>query len=409
MRRFIPLLALLTACTSGPVDAPPVADVTASADTAGDTTEPPALEALVVHEWGTFTVFVGSDGEMVEGLHHAEVPLPDFVDQRSLGPEGSDADEIMPALATTKLQNPALYLHSPDPGDVTINLAFPKGVLTRSWPPFDASTPTRGALQSLSGGQASWDLEAAPVDPSLEQISDTGLWAPMRTVDATALRAAGGDELFLFHGGIGRLELPVTLSTDPTNEQHVNVTPTTPLTRAWYVYVHEGGGVLYDLGEVEGPASFLETPTPKETNPFVFVEDATDAIEAALVEEGLYADEAAALVATWSHTVFSTHGKRLLCILPQSWTDVTLPVTVNPPPQAHERVFVGRVEFLSSTRETALLEELETAMKEDAGDALITAWGPFAEPRLRRLEALVDTPELEAYAEDLIAQAAVAP
>src|SRR5690348_11904858 len=39
-------------------------------------------QGFVVHEWGTNTVVVGSDGSMQRGLHHEEEDLPAFVYDR---------------------------------------------------------------------------------------------------------------------------------------------------------------------------------------------------------------------------------------------------------------------------------------------------------------------------------------
>src|SRR5690349_5121420 len=52
-------------------------------------TTPPASAELrypghgfIVHEWGTNTIVVGSDGSLQRGLHHEEEDLPGFVYDR---------------------------------------------------------------------------------------------------------------------------------------------------------------------------------------------------------------------------------------------------------------------------------------------------------------------------------------
>ena len=42
----------------------------------------PRSGPLVVHEWGTFVSMEGSDGLVLEGLHHDEEDLPAFVHSR---------------------------------------------------------------------------------------------------------------------------------------------------------------------------------------------------------------------------------------------------------------------------------------------------------------------------------------
>ena len=42
-------------------------------------TQLPASNRLVVHEWGTFTSLVGSNGQAQNGMYHEDEALPDFV------------------------------------------------------------------------------------------------------------------------------------------------------------------------------------------------------------------------------------------------------------------------------------------------------------------------------------------
>ena len=51
-----------------------------------------------------------------------------------------------------------------------------------------------------------------------------------------------------------------------------------------------------------------------------------------LEASGLYAKEARAMVNTWTSSYFQTDGIRVLCVLPQVWTDHFIPMTVVPNP-----------------------------------------------------------------------------
>lgn len=42
----------------------------------------------MVHEWGTFTSLQGSDGRVMDGLHHTEELLPAFVHGRLASGDG---------------------------------------------------------------------------------------------------------------------------------------------------------------------------------------------------------------------------------------------------------------------------------------------------------------------------------
>ena len=78
-----------------------------------------------------------------------------------------------------------------------------------------------------------------------------------------------------------------------------------------------------------------------------------DDLAARLSESGLFAKEARAMVNTWSTSYFQTDGIRVLFVLPQSWTDAFIPMTLDPEPRKLVRVMVGRLEMLSASRERA--------------------------------------------------------
>src|SRR5690606_2014211 len=81
-------------------------------------------------------------------------------------------------------------------------------------------------------------------------------------------------------------------------------------------------------------------------------------LAAALVAQGLFEDEAAAMVATWTRQWFRSPGRRVLWIVPRPLVDSTLPLRVVPAPAALVRVLVGRLEFLTPEVEAAV----ETAL-----------------------------------------------
>lgn len=74
------------------------------------------------------------------------------------------------------------------------------------------------------------------------------------------------------------------------------------------------------------------------------------------------------MVRTWRDTWFNEQGTRVLYVLPRSWVDRALPLTIIPAPWKTERVFVARVEVLSPAVERALLSLLNEA-RPDKADA----------------------------------------
>ena len=78
-----------------------------------------------------------------------------------------------------------------------------------------------------------------------------------------------------------------------------------------------------------------------------FTKAIADELAARLTESGLFAKEARAMVNTWTTSYFQSDGIRALFVLPQSWTDAFIPMTVKPAPQQIVRVMVGRLELLT--------------------------------------------------------------
>jgi hypothetical protein len=124
-------------------------------------------------------------------------------------------------------------------------------------------------------------------------------------------------------------------------------------------------------------------------------------VQQALVNAGLYAKEAAAMVDTWSDSWFQEQGLRLFYIVPRSVTDQMLPLTVDPPADETVRVLVGRLELLPPDQEASLASAVtryrlarETILAAN-GDihslplpAELQQLGRFAEPALTRIREL---------------------
>jgi hypothetical protein len=67
-------------------------------------------------------------------------------------------------------------------------------------------------------------------------------------------------------------------------------------------------------------------------------------LKAALVRQGLFADEAEAMLNTWKHSYFEKPGLRVFYVVPRAWTDHFLPLTVSVPARL-QRVIVGRIDL----------------------------------------------------------------
>src|SRR5262249_50820162 len=80
-------------------------------------------------------------------------------------------------------------------------------------------------------------------------------------------------------------------------------------------------------------------------------------LEQILEAGGLFPDEAHAMIQTWQNSWFE-EGSRLFYIVPRSFVDTILPLTISPAPGRTVRVFVGRIELASPATQNAL----ETAL-----------------------------------------------
>jgi hypothetical protein len=89
-----------------------------------------------------------------------------------------------------------------------------------------------------------------------------------------------------------------------------------------------------------------------------------------LARQGLFADEAKAMVDTWKDSWFTEEGERVFYILPRVWTDEILPMTLSPAPEKLVRVMVGRAEILTPQRVAGLRQNM---LEAEAGDAAARA------------------------------------
>ena len=69
-----------------------------------------------------------------------------------------------------------------------------------------------------------------------------------------------------------------------------------------------------------------------------------------LLANGLYPEEASAMIDTWRESWFE-EGTRLFYIVPRPAIDAILPLAITPAPSAIARVFVGRMELVTPATE----------------------------------------------------------
>jgi len=360
---------------------------------------------LVVHEWGTFLAMNGSDGVTLDGMYHEEHALPGFVHARG-------REELRLPTSNIKGETPVIYFYSDTPVRASVQVKFPSGIWTQWYPQARLLGPSlvqTGSLLHPQNGWISWDVDIVPPSQphgTLPATEKDALWNYTRDVDAaylhpvafptpTAFRENDPNEWerFIFYRGLGEAKLPLNVSADAAVLK-CDRTLNQPLRHVYLLRVEGGRGVYryvpsLNCGERLDPVVPAMTGAkPVET----FASLLADDLAARLVESGLYAKEARAMVNTWRTSYFATDGIRVLFVLPQQWTDTFIPMQVSPPPERLVRVMVGRIELLTPERERAAQTALANLTSSDAHvreDAFATLQrqGRYAEPIVRRTMA----------------------
>ncbi|MCC6995946.1 MAG: hypothetical protein IT370_15160 [Deltaproteobacteria bacterium] len=378
-----------------------------------------SVHGLVVHEWGTFTSLQGSDGRVMDGLHHTEELLPAFVHGRLASGDGLHKSmEALPEAVTQKLETPVIYFY----GDVpraTVDVEFPGGVISEWYPAATMMAPAVGSLTRIAEGRMTWDVGLRELDAvKPPSVPATSVWAPSRNVASLGVRAEGGgaagatreDEGFIFYRGLGRFELPLKVETIADGMLRVSNGSAEDIPAAFLLHVHAAGGAVTELGRIPAGGSVIASPTPKERDAALYAEHAGQVLRRALEATGLYADEAKAMVDTWQRSYFQSYGLRVLYVVPRAWTDRLLPMRVTPAPTELVRTLVGRVEVLTAAEELDILGRVKAAAR--AGQPLAPAeFGRFAEPKLRRALELMpaDDPALRQFTQQLVTAANAMP
>ncbi|HEY6946263.1 MAG TPA: hypothetical protein VI431_14080, partial [Candidatus Acidoferrum sp.] len=142
------------------------------------------------------------------------------------------------------------------------------------------------------------------------------------------------------------------------------------------LFERRGERVGYRIGGAVAKEIALEQPELNGN-----VDDLGRELVGMLVAQGLYVDEAQAMVETWRSSWFE-EGSRLIYIVPPGFVNRILPLSIHPTPAQIARVFVGRLELVTPATERAV----ETAFA--ARDkATLKKYGRFLEPILQTMMA----------------------
>ena len=394
-------------------------------------------EKLEVHEWGTFTVVSGSDGEPIQWYQPREAlaELPSFVHPQPVVIADSTGKKVPAAQFLTKsgtgtlrlspgffvrMETPVIYFYPDKPGPVRVEVTMKQGRVTE-WFPNHALTGADGMMR--------WDGELVPPTDSVaaaripvvegargahyahaREVPDAWIFhsnqattpasvADLKDVVKNVINpkkaAPQPWEKFIFYRGAGDALPPYRVEALRNGTLRLaHVGDGGAITSAFCFDARPEGARWRKLGplpEMKNNEGQLYVDQSLNTPPSS-LKDAQEqlalAMQTSLVEAGLTRDEARAMVATWRDVWFGESGTRVLAILPRTWVDAVLPLNITPAPSKLTRVFVARFEVFTPEREQTLLTLLNGNSPADAQKYREMHFDRFANAALIRAQRL---------------------
>lgn len=349
-------------------------------------------DRLIVHEWGTFTTLQNDDGQELFGINIDDEPVPSFV--HNLEPyilntpvlshdywltRQKGAPRSLPQVSM-RLETPVIYFYPPAsaklPLRIDVSVKFRGGWLTEFYPNAAALVPgaedKKFDFTSLSRdtvGELAWrDLKVGTSGVGPETKENVWL-APRRVAAANVTNREQESERYLFYRGVAQQSSAIKAVT--TNKcDTLRITPnlssvlvsgqTAVIPHIWLMEARADGATAYrELGslEVANDRPLPAITADRRFSDADFNKQNRGRLEAemhqALVADGLYADEATAMLSTWQRAYFTSPGLRLFYVVPKGWTDAILPLTISGEPDI-TRVMIGRVELISDPQRATL-------------------------------------------------------
>ncbi len=356
--------------------------------------------AYDAHEWGTFTSLVGSNGKTQTGMYHEDEHLPDFVYgfgevqpiislPAPFPPFGECEQFIKTCFApqvlqsnfiSQKMETPVIYFYGEGGHNVKVDVDFPEGIITETFPAPLSSTPKNTEDLVIANGRAHFDVQLLPRSNPLTPppVEPGNIYGHARETNSLMIKTNADVEKFIFYRGLGRFQPQFNISSVRKN-LYINGFESTLPEHAFLVHVEENkeptllkvispdGGLepvqnSFGINYYTLSAKMIDQ-LKKGTGPHITKGDqATLTLVSALFDSGLFLDEAFAMVNTWKNGYFKNPGLRLLYILPRSEVDSILPLTLNPEAEELERAFVARVEIMLEEEELEIVSQSKTIL-----------------------------------------------
>jgi hypothetical protein len=339
---------------------------------------------LIAHEWGTFTSLMGSNGVRQNGMYHEDELLPDFVhrfgedfkielpNSNTVALNGCNhhnkaCDWLLTGqVISQKMETPVLYFYSDKDTEVnaTMDVGFPEGIISESYPKAQANYPLAAIGTQLKNGYSHYAFTILPkANPSsLIDVPKENIYSHARNVSSNLLKSNDEVEKFIFYRGVGhfKTDLEVTSKNDSLNFLNKGEL----ISHVYLLNSNGSTGDIIDLGQLE--ANVQLGVSDKLVNQLKsthlsqqdFIKKSRSLIIKSLVENGLYSDEATAMLDTWEQSYLKNNGLRVLYILNRSEVEKILPMNIAPMPKTLNRVFIGRIEVLTEKEENKLFNDV---------------------------------------------------
>jgi hypothetical protein len=178
-------------------------------------------------------------------------------------------------------------------------------------------------------------------------------------------------EKFLFYRGVSAAPLPLSAAQKANGDLLVKSLDEEEIP-AIILFERRGERIGYRFVGVPTDEAVLEPPDLNGS-----LESLLADLEGVLVDQGLYPDEAHAMVETWRDS-WCEEGSRVIYIVPRSFVDKILPLRIDPAPSQIVRVFVGRLEIVTP----ATVKAVKTAFATH-DETMLNKYGRFLEPILQ--------------------------
>jgi hypothetical protein len=389
----------------------------------------PTSGKLIVHEWGTFTSFAGSDGVNLEFRPLVTNDLPRFIMTPTRQP-GTPASLFLKDqfVAFQRMETPVTYFYTDVPRSVKARVDFPRGMLTEWYPVvkgFESGKPEE--KRAMGGAFLDWgtvrltppaDFAAVrvrngkgePIPATLPAVAQGDHYGRARETDSAIVetvdaRKGSHFEKFLFYRGIGNFDLPIKLVALGNDRFQISNTGSKASGALILVQIANEHARFAQLKPIAGHTDATTSlPTTEST-----IDELADATVRALIAAGLYEKEARAMVNTWRTSWFEENGTRLFYLVPEKLTNELLPLTIEPAPEQQVRVLVGRLETLTpedGARLTAALVRIDSndPLSADSIKDQLKPLGRFAEPAVQFLITQTQASDAREHLETILRQ-----